>query len=173
MLYPEILVKVKTVRTRADNQLQEFAVACHSIVAKREGAFMSLITWTNDLSVAVPEMDRQHKKLVDMINNLHDAMKSGQGREVLAKTLRDMVAYANIHFQHEEKMLETAGYSDLAAHKKMHESFRVKADELIAASQSGAQTVTYQVMKFLSNWLVEHINGADKKYSSIMSPTVH
>ncbi len=42
---------------------------------------MSLINWDNTLSVNVAEIDGQHHKLVEMINELHDAMRQGKSRE--------------------------------------------------------------------------------------------
>ena len=45
---------------------------------------MSLITWDESLSVNVAEIDRQHQKRVAMINELHDAMKSGKGKEIVS-----------------------------------------------------------------------------------------
>ena len=42
---------------------------------------MSLIQWSDEYSVMVREMDDQHKTLVGMINDLHEAMKSGKGKD--------------------------------------------------------------------------------------------
>ena len=43
---------------------------------------MALIQWNDSLKVGVAEIDKQHQKLVDMINDLHDAMRQGQGNAV-------------------------------------------------------------------------------------------
>jgi len=41
---------------------------------------MSLAIWSEDMSVGVKEVDDQHKKMVKMINDLHDAMKNRRGK---------------------------------------------------------------------------------------------
>jgi hemerythrin len=40
---------------------------------------MALIQWNDGLSVNVVEIDRQHQKLIGMINDLNDAMRQGKG----------------------------------------------------------------------------------------------
>ncbi len=49
---------------------------------------MALIEWSQDLSVNVEKADTHHKKLISMINSLHDAMQEGQSTEVLIKYCR-------------------------------------------------------------------------------------
>ena len=63
---------------------------------------MALITWNNMLSTGVTEQDNQHKKLIDLINQLNDAMQAGKGSEVLGKVLAELVNYTVFHFGYEE-----------------------------------------------------------------------
>jgi len=46
---------------------------------------MSLIEWSPAYSVKVKKFDDQHKKLIELINQLHDAMKAGQGNAMLGE----------------------------------------------------------------------------------------
>ena len=48
---------------------------------------MALLNWDSSLSVNVAEIDKQHKKLINMINELNEAMKRGEGKNVIEKTL--------------------------------------------------------------------------------------
>ena len=54
---------------------------------------MPLMEWTDKLSVGVPSIDAQHKKLVSMANTLYDAMKAGHGKEILDETLAGLINY--------------------------------------------------------------------------------
>ena len=67
---------------------------------------MALLQWSDALSVGVVEIDRQHQKLVTMINDLNDAMRAGKGKDALGKTIAELIAYAATHFKTEEKYFD-------------------------------------------------------------------
>jgi hemerythrin len=130
---------------------------------------MPLINWTDSLSVKVGEIDRQHQKLVGMINDLNDAMRQGKGKDVLGKIVNELVAYAATHFKTEEKYFDQYGYPDADSHKKEHADFTKKVSEFKDGFAKGSMGLSIQVMDFLSNWLQGHIKGVDKKYSSFFN----
>lgn len=69
---------------------------------------MSLITWSDSYSVKNMQMDDQHRKLVDLINDLHGAMKLGQGRQKLGTILDALVDYTRTHFRSEELLMKSS-----------------------------------------------------------------
>jgi hemerythrin len=87
---------------------------------------MALLAWNDTLSVKVAEIDQQHMKLIGMINDLNDAMKNGQGKEILGKIINDLVAYAIMHFKLEERYFARYGYPDAESHQKEHAAFNQK-----------------------------------------------
>lgn len=129
---------------------------------------MTLITWSDSYSVNSPEMDAQHKKLVAMINDLHDAMKDGHGKEALGRTLDGLIDYAGIHFADEEKLMVKVNFAELPAHKLEHEAFVKKAFKLQADFHTDQVVLSFTVMEFLKDWLVNHILKNDKKYGEIL-----
>ncbi len=129
---------------------------------------MTLITWSDSYSVNSPEMDAQHKKLVAMINELHDAMKDGHGKEALGHTLDGLINYAAVHFADEEKLMAKVGFAELPAHKLEHEAFVKKALKLQADFHADEVVLSFTVMEFLKDWLVNHILKNDKKYGACL-----
>lgn len=127
---------------------------------------MSLIKWNDSLSVNVVKIDQEHKKLVEMINELTDAMKAGHGKDVLGKILNGLISYTASHFQTEEKYFQQVKYPDAAAHKKEHVAFVQKVTEFKKEFDAGRATVSVNILQFLSKWLQNHIKGTDQKYSS-------
>jgi hemerythrin len=130
---------------------------------------MPLIDWTEKLSVGVPSIDTQHKKLVAMANELYDAMKAGHGKDVLNKTLDGLINYTVTHFKYEEKLFAQTGYAASKPHLKEHEDLTKQVlaiQEKMKAGVSFSQSM--QVMEFLKNWLTNHIQGSDKSYTAHM-----
>ena len=68
---------------------------------------MALITWNDSFSVQIGEIDRQHQQLVKMVNELNEAMRQGQGKDILFSTLSGLIAYTTTHFGTEEKYLQS------------------------------------------------------------------
>ena len=99
------------------------------IIWKKGEMKMALIQWDNTFSVNVAEIDKQHQKLVALINNLNDAMKQGKGKDILAKIIGDLFAYAGDHFAIEEKYFDKFGYPAATSHKLEHANFVKKVSE--------------------------------------------
>lgn len=126
---------------------------------------MPLMTWTDKLSVGVAALDDDHKKLVSMVNELYDAMQAGHGRESLGRILDGLIQYTKMHFAREEKFFAQTGYPAAAPHKQEHEALTRQVLDVQKKYAGGAvATLSLDVMHFLKNWLVNHIQGSDQKY---------
>ena len=130
---------------------------------------MALINWNDSLSVDVKEIDLQHRKLIDMINELNDAMKTGKGKDVLRTIVNGLISYTGTHFKKEEQYFEKFGYPDTANHKKEHVAFVKKVTDFQDGFEKGNLPLSVEVMNFLSDWLKNHIKGTDKKYSKFFN----
>jgi hemerythrin len=125
---------------------------------------MSYLQWTENLSVGIERMDDHHKKLVDLINMLFDAM-SGDATRAVDTVLNDLVDYTRYHFGEEEKLLEACAYPDLEEHRKIH---RAMVAEVVAMRQKynadPSSVTAAETLDFLSKWLMRHIIGKDLRY---------
>ncbi len=125
---------------------------------------MPLIQWNDTYSVNVAEIDKQHKKLVALLNELNDAMLAGKGKDVLGRTVNGLIDYAAVHFQTEEKLFDQLKYPDAAAHRKTHADFVAEIADFKARFMNNKVGLSVELMNFLRNWLNGHIKGDDKKY---------
>lgn len=126
---------------------------------------MAYLTWNEKYSVGVKEIDSQHQNLVNLINELHEAMKQGKGKAIMSQVLQTLIDYTATHFGTEEKYMTSFKYPQLSSHKLEHEEFVKKVLDFQKEYNSGKLALTLDVMAFLKEWLVSHIQGTDKKYS--------
>jgi len=125
---------------------------------------MSLITWSDSMSVGIAEVDDQHKKLVAIVNALHDAMLKGHARNVMGPLLDEVVDYTVYHFGTEERLFAEKGYPQAAEHKQLHDDLTATAKKLRADVAAGRSIISHEVMRFLRDWLSGHILSEDKKF---------
>ena len=126
---------------------------------------MPFIVWTSQLSVDVKILDNDHKRLVILINDLHDALMAGRDSKALEGIFDELVANARIHFAHEEKLLAAAGYGDVAAHKQEHEQKILQLLSMQSRFKSARESAAYlEVLDQLKNWLLEHTESTDKEF---------
>ncbi len=125
---------------------------------------MAYFTWDDSFKVGVREIDEQHHGLVELVNELHEAMKIGKGQIVLETTLNKLIEYTLLHFKTEEKYFQKFGYPEAASHKQEHADFVQKVSEFKVGFDKGTLLITLDILDFLSKWLNVHIKGTDKKY---------
>jgi hemerythrin len=131
---------------------------------------MALMEWNDKLSVGVEMMDGDHKKLVSMVNELHDAVREARGKEVLGKVLDGLIDYTKTHFAREEVEMKKFGYPKAPDHFKEHAALAKQVLEVQAKYKAGNTAVlSMEVMAFLRDWLLKHIQGSDKALGAFLS----
>ena len=153
----------------AVQDLSELAQELQVLIADLKSGMEAdvLMPWTSGLATGVKIIDEQHRKLVDMINGLYKAMKSGQGRDVMGKLLDQLAEYTVYHFGVEEENFAKFKYQETAAHKKIHEDLKGQVVGFINQFKSGQANVSMDLMHFLKDWLENHICKTDKRYAKI------
>lgn len=128
---------------------------------------MALVEWNESMSVGVQKIDEQHRSLLDILNELHTAIEAGRDREVLGTIIERLIQYTRDHFKFEEGLLQSAGYPDVNEHGAQHDSMITTALSAQAKFRWGTRPeLASEMLEFLQNWLVHHIQGTDKEYSA-------
>lgn len=122
--------------------------------------------WDKTYSVSVPEMDHHHKHLLDLLNQLYQAMRDRSGMDVVGHILDDALEYTGTHFTAEEAMLEAYQYPDLYKQKVQHNKFVREILALQAKYERDDPIVCMATVSHLSEWFINHIRNLDKQYSS-------
>lgn len=126
---------------------------------------MPIMSWKDDLSVNVAEIDTQHKKLIGLINDLFDAMSQKKSREILGSIINGLTDYTVTHFSFEETQFDKFKYAGTFSHKKEHKDFVDKVNGFRNKFNAGNLSLSIEIMQFLKDWLLNHITVIDKKYS--------
>lgn len=123
------------------------------------------ITWTDELSVGIEEIDGQHKILINLINRMHNAIEEHHGSESVIEILVDLADYTKIHFAVEESLMRILGYPGYEEHKEIHDELLEHVVDLQKKVASGKTAISFELMHFLKLWLSKHILEEDMQYS--------
>jgi hemerythrin len=126
---------------------------------------LALATWDTSYSVSVKSCDAEHQKLFDLINQLNEAMGLGQGRTIVAPVVQELEKYTQTHFRAEEALLKQACYPKLEEHRLQHQKFVAQVKRFKDDLDAGSMGNSIAVLKFLKDWLADHIKQTDKMYS--------
>jgi hemerythrin-like metal-binding protein len=127
---------------------------------------MALFEWSKEFETGVSSIDTQHKVLVDYVNRLDEGKKAGQMASAMSVILDGLVEYTATHFAYEEKIFDKISYSDSTAHKALHGKLVAQVVEFRDKLKSEEAEITDDLMNFLKQWLIDHIQKEDMKYVS-------
>jgi hemerythrin-like metal-binding protein len=124
-----------------------------------------MFEWNSNCSVGIVSIDAQHQNLFAIARELHAAMSSGLGKAKLARTLDRLVQYTSVHFAHEERLMRLHDYPELAEHAAEHQALTEQVMKFQRDFQSGRTLLTIEILQFLRDWLVKHIQRSDTRYA--------
>ena len=123
-----------------------------------------MIEFDSNLFTHVEEMDKQHMKLVELLNNTYELLKEGKKEEASELFGRELLTYVEHHLSEEEKFMEEIGYPELDQHRKVHELFRREIYNLAPFIEKGDPKAFREALSLAWGWLYSHIAKTDKKY---------
>lgn len=131
---------------------------------------MPHLIWTDNLNTGIDVIDIQHRRIVDYINKLDDARNS-YDKIIIGDVIDALIDYTKSHFGFEEALMEDAGYEFARPHKKVHELFIRRVDELRERFRNGDEILD-ELQGLLTRWLFSHIKHDDASYVNTIKPKV-
>jgi hemerythrin len=125
---------------------------------------MGMIAWLPEYEIGIQEIDEQHKRLVEIINELYQAIVH-EHSDTMADIIRNVVEYTKVHFAIEESLLRIFEYSDYEAHKAEHDRFVAKIQALEQRFAHAVGEVELDLFYLLRDWLIRHIQETDTRYA--------
>jgi hemerythrin-like metal-binding protein len=124
---------------------------------------MSLLVWENRFLFGITEIDTQHQKIFDIINQLSDSAALSDHTQT-ASILYQLSEYANYHFAAEEKYFQQFNYEHKDQHVLMHQAYAKHITEFILGYGQHKLGLIQEILDYLKIWWVDHIQGADRGY---------
>ncbi|MBU1356805.1 MAG: bacteriohemerythrin [Candidatus Edwardsbacteria bacterium] len=125
---------------------------------------MTLIKWAAKYKVNIEEIDDQHIKLVELVNNLYTALKDDGAKAILEGILTEMMDYAEYHFDAEETLFGLHLYPETMQHIQEHNIFKKTILALKEKHENEDYSTSVETMFTLRDWLTKHILEEDQKY---------
>lgn len=165
-----ITAAILAVVAAPDNPLSWLLVALVVLLPfiYRKLAKRQYVEWKDEYSVGIESIDRQHKKLIALINSLQTAVNYSTGAEYEQEALDALVDYTKTHFKYEEDLMEKNAYPDFTTHRAEHELMISRVEQVLAEYRRNPDAAMQDAIDFLRDWLINHINGTDKQYSKFL-----
>jgi hemerythrin len=127
---------------------------------------MTVIKWLESYNTGVAQFDREHHKLVELIDVMYRAVRDKEGKETARRACTELIAYTIYHFENEELAMSAVNYPELEAHREEHNRLKAEVKELEQRLETNFPEAANELYRFLRQWLVNHIQECDKRYSS-------
>ena len=124
---------------------------------------MSLITWKEEFSVGVAEVDFEHRELIELINSLHSSARPGAGRDAVIESLGEIFAQIASHFALEEKMMRASLYPLFLEHKQDHETLLDELRDIMDEVEDDGEYDEAQLSTDLERWFGDHFKTHDAR----------
>jgi hemerythrin len=130
---------------------------------------MALLRWGKKYSVGVKAFDDQHVEFIGILNSLHAAMLKGNAQGIADVLVPGLMSYVTRHIAAEEQLMEETKFPGLTEHRAEHCILNAAVADFLARYEQGDQTMYPQLLRFVGDWLQNHMLTVDKQYTAWMN----
>ncbi len=130
---------------------------------------MPIIVWKDEHSINVKEIDIQHQKILELVNELHTSVEASVDKQDLEGLLTKLVEYTHKHFSDEEQLMKQHNYPNLTKHHKEHRILLQHLDHLVSAVSNGKHPTFRSDYDVSSDWAMLHILECDKQLGTFLN----
>ncbi len=124
---------------------------------------MSLLQWKDEFKVGITEVDHEHRELIGLINELHEAIQQSVDPDQILDSLGEIYAQISAHFALEEKMMRKTRYPAYAEHKEDHEILLDDLRDIMDDVEDDGVLNEAQLITDLNRWFGDHFQTHDAK----------
>lgn len=124
---------------------------------------MSMVVWNPAWETGISLIDQQHRELLAQFEGLLVAIHENHPEDRIPVLLQFLADYVESHFALEESLMQVADFPGLPGHRLIHDHMRGRVGELVEAAKANPATLTEEIIDFLTDWLLRHINEEDRR----------
>jgi hemerythrin len=118
--------------------------------------------WTSANEIGHPGIDGQHQRLFILAGAVAESLVQSAEHKPDAARMQALMDFAREHFAFEEGLMRAAGYPEVDRHAKYHVSLLTELKTYCARLDRGMHTNPDSLIEYLWNWLLVHIDTADR-----------
>jgi hemerythrin len=134
---------------------------------REEKVLSSVISfdWPGGHELGHADIDAQHGRMFLLAQRLVDSLieKGGNEVEVDAQRLQALIDFTEEHFAFEEGLMRSSGYPGTAWHAKYHASLLLELRTFFRRVHGGQIYNAVVLVKYLRDWLHQHIDTVDRE----------
>ena len=119
-----------------------------------------MIEWKKDFEIGIPSADYEHRKLVELANELHEQARDAASPEAAAAALARIASHFTAHFSVEEEAMQAIASPDLDGHRRDHQELLARIDAMLERLGRG-EAMTEALAEEMELWLVRHFHTWD------------
>jgi hemerythrin-like metal-binding protein len=127
------------------------------------------VHWDDELSVGIDVIDEHHRYLFDLTNDLFNVVSEKRGAQEVARVLKALDQYVQVHFRAEERMMAHYGYHSLDRQQLQHGRFEAQLRGFYEELHNSPLTAQFDVLVYLRQWLIHHIREEDAQLRELVS----
>lgn len=126
---------------------------------------MAYIEWSEDYNTGIFDIDKEHRRLFALINDIYDKAEVGSAEPSVKATIEALVEYVIYHFAREESLMDACGYHDTESHKAEHRKLQSQVEAYRHAYERNPESFDMaEFIEFLTCWIQGHILQSDMAY---------
>jgi hemerythrin len=135
---------------------------------QKERIKMGIFNWSDEYSIGIEKIDKQHQHLFEIINKLIECQYSPGCPEIINDILTEMINYARVHFTDEELLMKKYNYPEIEQQERQHDYFITTTADLTISFMDNRHTTKDEITEFLKLWLTNHILKTDMKLKGLL-----
>ena len=134
-----------------------------------------LITWSPTYSIGLKVIDDQHKKILNLVNEMYNHIAADEESELAysKKIIQQTVEHIRENFATEEKILLITKFPEYAEHKSAHESFILTLIGNMKDVENGKKLNITAFTHFLRDWILTHIAIMDRQDFDLLRKSIN